>query len=354
MRDSVCVPLSTIFQHRPLQLIHDKVQEILPASREIRLRTHGLLPYDFLILALGAQTENFQIPGGEAYTYGLKTLAEAIALRAHIVACFLRARELDRKGQREYLTFVVVGGGATGVEIAGELASFLRRLTQLHPVDVVPQIWLVEAGERILRELPAALALAAQRRLEKWQVNVQCKRPLTRVYLHGAEFAEEIFLPTRTVIWAGGIRTHDVILRSALPAERRTGLKVLPTLQVNGWPNIFAAGDCADVREPTSSRAMPATAQEAEAQGKQAAENVLRLLRGEKLKPYLPQPRPLVITVGGRWAVAHFPRRGWELSGRLAWALKQLISLRHWLKFLPFLLACRVWLRSVRVYLRND
>lgn len=239
------------------------------------------------------------------------------------------------------------------MELAAELSLFLRTLSSLHGVDPkVPAVKLFEASECILREYPLTLRTRGLRRLRELGVEIRERHAVCAVGADHLACAGGLFVPTETVVWLAGIKTHDLLVRAGLPTHPRGGVSVDPTLEVRGWRNVFAAGDCVYAIDPATGRVAPDVAYAALQQGSVVGQNVLRRLRARPLISYIDRPRPTLATVGGKFALVSLPP--FQFSGHFGWWVKQIVDLRYLLSLLPTDVAVRAWMRAVRVRVAND
>src|SRR5581483_6089899 len=250
----------------------------------------------------------------------LYDLDDARALRNHILRTLERAVMVEDAALRaELLTFVIVGGGATGVETAGALAEFRRHVIPrdyraIRPQDV--RIVLLEAGPHVLPPYPPELRDRARRDLLRFGVDVRTGTKVQRITPESVEIAGDAPIRTRTVVWAAGIRAAPVAAHLRLPTGKSGRIRVDPTLTVVGHPGVFAAGDVALVE---GAERLPQVAQTAIQEGEHAATNVLRARAGEPLLPFVYRDRGTMATIGRSRAVAVI--KGWRVGGRLAWWL---------------------------------
>ncbi|TMA50352.1 MAG: NAD(P)/FAD-dependent oxidoreductase [Deltaproteobacteria bacterium] len=289
-----------------------------PGAQRLRTTTGEHIPYSHLIVATGGAAEDFGIPGARDATFRLYDLEDARALRNHVLRiCECATTEVRATERAALLTFVIVGGGATGVETAGALAEFRRHVV---PRDYrafeasAMRIVLVEAGPELLPPFPPVLRARARRDLEAFGVEVRTGTRVSRITPVGVELAGGAHIPTHTAIWAAGIRAAPVAADLGFPTGRSGRLLVEPTLQIPGQPRVFAAGDVALV---AGQERLPQVAQVAIQQGEHAAENVLRVLRGEGLLDFQYRDKGALATIGRSRAVAAI--RGLEFAGRPAW-----------------------------------
>jgi NADH:quinone reductase (non-electrogenic) len=289
-----------------------------PAARTLETADGGQVRYAELILCTGGAAEDFGIAGVREHTFRLYDLEDARALRNHVLRTLERAAVCDEAATRAaLLTFVIVGGGATGVEMAGALAEFRRHVVprDYRALDAdALRLIVLEAGPHLLAPYPARLRERARRDLEAFGVEVRTATRVERVTADLVELAGGERIATATTIWAAGIRAGPLTAHLGVPTGRSGRLRVEPTLQVPGHPHVFAAGDVALV---DGAERLPQVAQAAIQEGRHAAENVLRVRRGEPPLPFRYADKGSMATIGRSRAVAVIGRV--QLAGRLAW-----------------------------------
>lgn len=349
--EGVGVPLNEIFAGLPLSVRVHTVHDIIPAQRLINMSDGSAISFDTLVIALGARTATFGIPGVVEHAFSVKTINEALELRHHIVRQFMMAKKLLPHERANSLSFAVVGAGATGVEIAAELCGQIKQLCARHQIDATcPRVFLIEATSEILPTAPAGLQQYATRRLQHLGVELLTGQPITSVAENGVTFTDGHVLPVATVIWTGGLKVHPVLTGAQLPLKS-WGVACMDTLQVEGHPNIFAAGDAAVIT--TSLSKIPGVVPVAYTEGALVAQNILRQQNDQPLLTYRYQTLGALITVGGKCAVAILPGNR-TLVGWLAWALKKMVVLRYWASVLSPIRALSFWWHGLRLHSLND
>ncbi len=278
----------------------------------------GELAYDYLVLATGAAHSYFGHDEWEAFAPGLKTLDDALRMRRAVLMAFERAeRERDPAERRRLLTFVVVGGGPTGVELSGALAEIARHTLarQFRAFDPgSARVILLEAGPQILAMYPPTLQAAAERSLARLGVEVRKGAPVTHVDAQGV-VAGTTALPTGTVLWAAGVAASPVVRSLGVELDRNGRVRVQPDLTAPGYPNVWVAGDLAVLEQDGA--VLPGVAQVAIQQGRHAALQILRSLEGRTSLPFRYRDKGNMATIGRAAAVADL---GWlRLSGWIAW-----------------------------------
>ncbi len=294
------------------------VQAIDLARREVVHET-GRIPYDYLVVATGARHAYFGHGEWEADAPGLKTLDDALAIRRRIYMAYEEAeRCTDPNLLPGYLAFVVVGGGPTGVEMAGAIAEIARRTLRRDFRHIDPtssRVILVEAGPRVLPGFPSQLSARAEAELTAMGVEVRLGTPVTHVSANGVRLGDR-WIASRTVIWAAGVEASPLGRSFAAPADRAGRVAVAQDLSLPGHPEVFVVGDLA-LAQGSDGRPLPGLAPVAMQEGRAAARNILRRVAGQSARPFRYRDRGVLATIGRRAAVADV--RGVRLSGLLAW-----------------------------------
>jgi NADH dehydrogenase len=288
-------------------------------GKRVLLDDGDALPYDTLILATGARHAYFGHDEWEPFAPGLKTLEDATTLRRRILVAFERAeRETDPARRAALLTFVIVGAGPTGVELAGTIAELAQdtlrpdfRNIDTHTTRVV----LIEAGPRVLAGFPDQLSGYALRSLESLGVEVVLGQAVTECSADGVVYGGKT-LHAKTLIWAAGVRASSAAEWLGAPADRAHRLQVLPDLTVPGHPDIFAIGDTVAVAGPDG-KPVPGIAPAAKQQGRYVAESIKTRLHGGTVKPFRYTHAGSLAQIGKRKAVIDFGRI--KLRGTIAW-----------------------------------
>ena len=314
----VVVPLRIMCPHADLVLgravAHDPERQRVQVETEEGQVNVG---YRRLVVALGAVSRTLPIPGLRDFAFGFKDLADAIALRNHVLTRLeaAAAAPTDAHRRRE-LTFVFVGAGYAGVEALAELADLARDALRFYPptVQSTPQHWLlVDAAPRILPEIPPRLGDYAAEQLERRGVDIRVGTTLESVGPHEAVLSDGDRIVTSTVVWTTGAKPHPLLPKLGLPLDERGRVKVDSTFRVEGLPQVWALGDCARVpNEATPDRPDPPTSQHALRQARRLAKN----LRGNP-KPYRYRMLRQVATLGRHKGIAEV--MGLKIRGFLGW-----------------------------------
>ncbi|GDY03030.1 NADH dehydrogenase [Planctomycetota bacterium] len=292
----------------------------------------GELNYDFLIIATGA-THSYFGKDWEKWAPGLKTIEDALEIRRRVLSAFEAAeRELDPEKQRQLLTFVVVGGGPTGVELAGSLSE-IGRLTvandfrSFDPRSV--RVVLIEGASRVLPPYSPSLSKKAKTALERLGVEVRTDSLVTAIDADGVCIGKEQIL-ARTVLWAAGVSASPLGKLLGTPTDRSGRVLVAADLSIQGHTEVFVVGDLMNLQQ--GGQPIPGIAPVAIQSGRAAAKNILRRINGKQTLPFHYVDKGSLATIGRASAVGKVA--GFELSGYLAWFL-------WWLVHIAFLVGFR-------------
>ncbi|AWH18323.1 FAD-dependent oxidoreductase [Stenotrophomonas sp. ZAC14D2_NAIMI4_7] len=317
----IAAPLRHILGHqRNVEVRLGEVVGIEKQARQLTLADGSTLGYDSLLLATGATHAYFGNDQWAADAPGLKTLDDAIALRRKLLLAFERAEaEPDPEKKAAWLSFAVVGGGPTGVELAGTLAEIARHTLRNEFRHIDPasaKVRLVEAGPRVLSSFPEVLSLKARRQLEKLGVEVLTGTPVSDIDSQGFKLGDQ-FVPARTVVWAAGVAASPLAKTLDVPLDRAGRVQVQPDLTLPGHPELFVAGDLAAVSQ-ADGRPVPGVAPAAKQMGKHVAETIRARLHG-KAEPgaFKYADYGNLATIGRMAAIVHLGKL--QLSGILAW-----------------------------------
>jgi len=313
----------------------------------------GALDYDYLVLAAGGRTSYFGHDDWEKYAPGLKDLDDAVEIRRRVLIAFESAeKETDPERHRELLTFVVVGGGPTGVELAGaiaELARFVlaRDFRRIDPRSAV--ILLVEGGPRILPAFSRDLSESALRQLERLGVKVRVDSPATGIDETGVYLGRE-HIRARTVLWSAGVAASSLTRTLGVPLDRAGRVLVEADLTLPGHPEAFAIGDVVSFLHE-GGKPLPGVSPVAMQMGRHAARNVDRALRGLPYQPFHYVDRGSMATIGRSAGVAQIARV--RLSGFVAWLAWLVIHIYFLIGFRNRLVVLVNWAWSYFTYQRG-
>lgn len=315
----IAAPLRHILQRqRNVTVMMDEALAIDTARREVRLREQPPVGYDYLLVACGAAHAYFGHDDWERFAPGLKTLEDALHIRRRILSAFERAEaEDDVDARRALLSFAIVGGGPTGVELAGTLAEIARHTLKREFRRIDPtqaRVLLLEAGPRVLSTFPPSLSEKARRQLEKLGVEVRTGTPVDDIDAEGVLLGDER-IAARTVLWAAGVAASPLAQSLGVPLDRAGRVQVQPDLSLPGAPEVFVAGDLATLQQ--DGRPVPGVAPAAKQMGKHVAAAIRARIEGKPTAPFHYRDYGNLATIGRMAAVVHLGRL--KLSGALAW-----------------------------------
>ena len=305
-----------------------EVEAVDAESRNVVIRypgrqtQFGRIPYDHLVVAVGSSADLSKVPGMAEHAFPFKTLGDAFALRNHLISVLERAEvEDDADEKAEMLTFVVVGGGYTGVEVAAEINSFVREAAQDYP-NVSPddvRVVLLQASSRILPELSEQQAAFSHRVMEGKGIEIRLNCRIKSATVQSAIMEDDQEIATRTVVAAIGSSPNPLLETVPGTRDARGRLVVDETLAVLGHPGIWAVGDCAAIPDVLQGGTVPPTAQYALREARHVAKNILASIKGERPSPFSYKSRGVFVPLGRFSAAAEV--FGIQISGFPAWWL---------------------------------
>lgn len=317
----IAYPVRSIFRRAPN--IHVRLAEMTALDLDARVvQTRGsAVPYDYLVLALGSESNFFGVEGAAEHAFPLRWMHDAIPLRHHVLACFEAALSAPPERRMALLTFTVVGGGPTGVEFAGALSELvygplLRDFPDIRADDV--RIELLEAADVVLPGMPPELAVYARDRLARRHVHVRTRTRVEAIEQDRVRLAGGRSVRTETVVWTAGVRGEPRVTEWGLPVGRGGRVPVTEQLHLGDRPEVYVIGDLAYV-EDGDGRPLPQVAQVAIQQGRRAARNILRQTEGRAPERFVYRDPGVLAVIGRNAAVAHVFGR--TFRGLPAWLL---------------------------------
>jgi NADH dehydrogenase len=316
------------------------------------LLDHGSLTYDHLIIATGASHSYFGHPEWAQLAPGLKSIEDALEIRRRVLLAYeLAEQEPDETECERFMTFVVVGGGPTGVELAGALAEIARTALARDFRHIDPRrarVVLVEAGPRILPSYPAELSASAERQLRRLGVDVQVGEQVTDIDARGVSIRSGR-IEAHSVLWAAGVAASPLVAAIGAALDRQGRARVTAQLTLPGWDNVYVVGDVALVEQEHGP--VPGVAPAAMQQGRYAADRIRRQLRGEAGVPFRYRDKGSLATIGRAAAVADLGRL--HFSGPLAWLIWLLVHIMALVGFRNRVLVFFEWFWSYVTYERG-
>ncbi len=322
----------------------------IDTAKKIVQLADGEVAYDYLIVAAGATHSYFGHEEWKGAAPGLKTLEDAVEIRRRVLVAYEAAeREIDADEIANWMTFVIIGAGPTGVEMAGALAEISRRVLERDFRRIDPgraRIILIEAGPRVLPAMSMESSTSARRQLERLGVEVVTDSPVTAVddrgVMHGGVQTE-----TRTVIWAAGVAASTLGKSLGAELDRAGRVIVNQDLSVKGADGVFVIGDLASIK--SDGKPVPGLSPAAMQEGQHAAENIVRIMRGEPTLPFRYWDKGTLATIGKAAAVADIGRM--HLSGIVAWLMWLFVHIFFLIGFRNRFIVIVEWAWT---YIRND
>jgi NADH:quinone reductase (non-electrogenic) len=337
----IAAPIRHILRRPNTEVLLAEARGVDLARRTVVL-ADGEVAYDALIVATGATHSYFGHADWEAHAPGLKTLEDALEIRRRVLLAYEKAeRETDEAARRRWLTFVVIGAGPTGVEMAGALAE-IARLTlrkdfrRIDPASA--RVVLVEAADRVLPPYPPDLSAKAQRQLERLGVEVRLGAAVTGVERDAVQLGAER-IDARTIVWAAGVAASPLGRTLSPQVDRAGRVPVEPDLTLAGHPEVSIVGDLVALQQ--DGRPVPGVAPAAMQMGRHAAKNVVGALRGEPRRPFRYVDKGSLATIGRKAGVADLGRV--HVSGLLAWLAWLLIHVFFLIGFRNRLVVMSDW-----------
>jgi NADH dehydrogenase len=343
--EAIAYPVRAIFRRSRNVTFRMAEVESVDLERRVVRTDEGAFQYDYLIVAAGSANNYFGKDELAQETFSLKDIDDAERLRNHILLQYERAtNEDDPEKKRALMTAIIIGGGPTGVELAGAFAELIRQvLRQDYPSLDVSQarIVLVEATDRILATFPEGLQRDAKRKLEELGVEVRLNSPVESVHDGVVTFRGGETAQAHTVVWSAGVRAAPLADAIGAPQAKGGRVAIEETLNLKEHPEVYVAGDMAYLETFKDGQAYPMVAQVAIQQGKHAARNILRAQRGEEKVPFKYFDIGYMATIGRSAAV--LDAFGLKLSGRLAWLGWLFIHISYLIGFRNRLIVLTNW-----------
>lgn len=334
---NIVIPIKEIFGKR-VEVIKSKIKSIDTKTQNILLDEDKQISYDYLILALGSVPAYYNIPGLKENSIALKSVREAVRIKNKIKNICCDGKECKKKAK-----VVIGGGGFSGTELAAELLTYKNKLAKQH--NLAPNcldITIIQGSDRLLKELDPHVSKIAEKRIKKSNVHFAFGGHISKVSTTSVFTDDNKVYDYDLLIWTGGVQASSIAKKSNLPINKKGQVIVNDFLQVQGFDNIFAAGDNAQYKDLKTQQYAPTVAQVAEDEGKTAGENITRLIKSKPLQKYKFSHWGYVVPLRGKFAAAEL-MGFWHFDGFFGWVLEQLIFLRYLLGILPFRKALKKW-----------
>lgn len=362
LKSVITVSIAPLISKTSIQFIDDEVLGLDAMTAQVKLKTRGVLPYEYLIFALGSETNFYDIPGLEENAYTLKTFTDALEIREEIT-------EAADDSEKTNFKVVIGGGGSTGVELAAELQLWLCHIKKNKRDGSVcwATITIVEAASSILSTFPPKVIETAKRRLERLGAIRVASEKIAAVNPSNIKFESGKTLPYDLFIWTGGVKANRLSEDlSTLFREESHRIKVDQAMQcipendnLKIPKRVFGIGDAVCVLNPKTNKPVPGLARAAMLQANVASHNLLEdilvkegIKKSAQLRRYRPWNYPYVIPVGGKYAIARIG--SWIFAGLGGWIFKGIIELNYLLSLMSPMRAIRLWLRALKIFIQNE
>ncbi|MES2273867.1 MAG: NAD(P)/FAD-dependent oxidoreductase [Chlamydiota bacterium] len=343
----IAIPIREILSpYENITVLMGDVIEIDKKNNQVVLRNGDRIGYEYLIVALGARHSYFGNDAWEAFAPGLKTLVDALKVRERILISFEKAERCDSISEaKKYLNFVIIGGGPTGVEMAGAIAeiAYETMLKNFRRIDTTKtKIFLVEGSPHILPVYPEKLSQKAQQYLEQFGVNVITGRRVTNVSQEGVT-VENTFIPAENILWAAGNQASPVLKTLDVPLDRQGRVSVDADLSIPEHPEIFVIGDAACAMDKQG-KPLPALAPVAVQQGRYVAQILRKRIPRKERPPFVYRDKGTMATIGKTKAIGMFGKL--QFSGFIAWLGWCFVHILYLIGFRNRLVVLTQWLFS--------
>lgn len=348
LKKSICIPYHSIFEGKNLDFIQDEITKIDLNGKKV-FADARVFEYDYLLIALGSQTNDFGIPGVKEYAYQFKSIEDALMVNKKL------EESIKRSSASYPVKIFICGGGFTGVELAAELSCYAKKIARVNKVKHKSHmITLFEAGPKILPMIPDEKRQHMIERLTRLGVSVMENSPIEEVGSDFVRLKNGQNMDGDIIVWTAGIKANELLKNVAsLPVSASGKVVTDEFLKVQGSKNIFAIGDNVEFIDPKTQKPVPALAYVANDQGKVAAQNLMNTIREKSLKQYKPYYSVWVAPAGGKYAIAHL-WRGIHITGFWGWVVRELIDLRYMLSILTPGKALSLMWQEVTLFTKND
>ncbi len=342
----IAYPIRSVLRKQSnINVVMDEAVSVDLSRSRVKTRNEEI-EFDYLILASGSGNNYYGHDNWKENTFGLKDLRDAIEIRKQVLSCFEKAELCENEQERrELLTFLIIGGGPTGVELAGSLAELARTALQSDFRRIKPEttrVVLLEGGKRILLPFPEDLSKKAAEQLKKLGVEVQTDALVTDISREGAIVSGN-FMPAKTILWCAGVKATKLTESLNVPLDRDGRIIVREDLSIEGYPKAFVIGDAASFSHDLS-RPLPGVAPVAMQAGRRAAENISNLVSGKETKAFKYDDKGSLATIGKSAAVADLHIL--KLSGFPAWLAWLLVHILFLIGFRNKFIVIFSWMWS--------
>jgi NADH:ubiquinone reductase (H+-translocating) len=353
LTDTVAIPIDKLINKKPITFIKDIVEKIDVKARQVVLGSQKI-NYEYLVLALGSVINYHDISGMSQFSYPLKSISDALAIQCHIDIYF---QALWRKGLKKEVNIIVGGGGATGVEVVGELVSYVDKLCEKYdyPRESV-NLSIVQGSDELIG-MGKEMSDLAIKRLSVFGVDVVVGHyidgvTIDTITLKDSKDGTLTKRPVDMLIWTGGVKPNELISQNFEYTSNNGAIELDKHLETIHYPGVYGAGDCTQLLDPKTGMSAPLLAQVAFEEGRFVATNIAADIKGHTKKAYKPDLRGVILPVCGKYAL--FKRGNSVYGGYIFWVLRRLVDLYYTMSIMPFGYALKKWLYSNSIFAKND
>ncbi len=353
LRRSVCMPYADIFEGKKINFIQAEITEVNLQHKLIKTNGNHTLEYDYLVFAIGGEVNDFNVPGVKEYANQFKDLDDSIFINQKLEEL---AAQFQTGGRTEPFSFLICGGGFTGIELAAELGCCSKVIKEKCRLKGrCSNITLFEAGPKILPAISEKERNFIKERLTKLGIVLMENSPIEEIESNFIKLKTGHKINGDLIIWTAGIKANTILKNiSGLPLTTPSAKIIVEnTLQVKGLSNIFAIGDNMEFIDPKTQRGVPAFAYTAGDQGKIVAKNIFNLINKKSVTIYKPYYDLWIIPIGGKYALAHLWGK-FLVKGFWGWVIRELVDLRYLLSIFSLNKALEVFFNDITIFTKND
>lgn len=351
LKKSICIPYADIFNETSVDFIQAEIDQVNLQEKKVKTRGEHVFEYDYLVIALGSETSDYNIPGVKNYAHQFKTLEDALFINQKLEEL---SEQFTKGGRTEPFSFLICGGGFTGIELAAELGCCSKAIkTKCKLRGRCSTITLFEAGPKILPIVSEKERKSIKQRLTKLGIIIMENSPIEEMGPNYLKLKSGQKIGGDLIIWTAGIRPNSFLKSiTGLPLTASSKIPVEDSLELKGVKNIFAVGDNVEFIDKKSQKQVPALAYVAVDQGKIVAANIINQEKGKKLKKYKPFYNVFIVPIGGKYAVAYLG--GIIINGFAGWLLRLIVDIKYFSSILPPIKAFKLYIDEMTVFLKND
>lgn len=341
---TVNIPLEQIFKDKNIEVVVDKIESVDLPGKFLMAKENGTVKFDYLVLALGSDTNFFGVRGAQDYSHQFKTVEDALNVRDDL--------EEKVRNSNSPVSVVIAGGGFTGTELTASLVWFARKLSKKYQKPQ-PEITVLEGSDSILGGMPRWAQQKSLNRLKKLRVKVLLGHRISSISEGSLDCEEGESFKYDYLIWTTGIQGSNLGGRiKGVEFNKKGQIHTEQDMSVKDYPEIFVIGDLVECMDIKRSCPTPATAWAAIGQAEIAAKNIKHRILEEPLVYYTPPDPVFVVPVGGRFTLYNF--LGLQITGFPGWIFKRLVALKYFFSILPIWDAIKIWREGVKIYSKND